>query len=112
MKYFSEKLNKFYDTAEDCQRAEFAAKEQENLAKIQKEKALREEKERKEALAVERKADAEKVEAARKEMEKANKAYKDALSEFIDKHGAYHFTTSNPDEIPSLLDILGYAFNW
>lgn len=112
MKYFSEKLNKFYDSADDCQRAEFQAKEQENLAKIQKEKALREEKERKEALAAERKADAEKVEAARKEMEKANKAYKDALSEFIDKHGAYHFTTSNPDEIPSLLDILRYAFNW
>ena len=112
MKYYSEKLRKFYDSADDCQRAEFQAKEQENLAKIQKEKALREEKERKEALAAERKADAEKVEAARKEMEKANKAYKDALSEFIDKHGAYHFSTSNPDEIPSLLDILGYAFSW
>ena len=112
MKYYSEKLNRVFDTAEACQRAEFEAKEKENLEKIKKEKALREEKERKEALAVERKADAEKVEAARKEMEKANKAYKDALSEFISKHGAYHFSTSNPDEIPSLLDILEYAFNW
>ena len=112
MKYYSEKLRKFYDTADDCQRAEFEAKEQENLAKIQKEKALREEKEKKEALAAERKAAAEKVEAARKEMEHANKVYKDALSEFISKYGAYHYTTSNPDEIPSLFDVFKYAFNW
>lgn len=112
IKVFSDRTGKFYNSVEEANRAEFELKEQENLEKIQKEKALREEKERKEAIAAERKADAEKVEAARKEMEKANKAYKDALSEFIDKHGAYHFTTSNPDEIPSLLDILGYAFNW
>lgn len=112
MKYYSEKLNRVFDTAEACQRAEFEEKEKENLEKIKKEKALREEKERKEALAAERKADAEKVEAARKEMEKASKAYKDALSEFISKHGAYHFSTSNPNEIPSLLDVLGYAFSW
>ena len=112
MKYFSEKLNRVFDTAEDCQRAEFAAKEKENLEKIQKEKALREEKERKEALAAERKADAEKVEAARKEMINAQTAYKKELEAFCAKYGTYHLSLSNPDEIPSLLDILGYAFNW
>ncbi len=110
MKYYSEKLNKFYDTADACQRAEFEAKEKENLAKIEKERALREEKEKKEARAAERKAAAEKVEVARKEVEKANKAYKDALSEFINKYGSYHYTTSNPDEIPSLFDIFDKIF--
>lgn len=110
MKYYSEKLNKFYDTADACQRAEFEAKEKENLAKIEKERALREEKEKKEIRAAERKAAAEKVEVARKEVEKANKAYKDALSEFINKYGSYHYTTSNPDEIPSLFDIFDQIF--
>lgn len=110
MKYYSEKLNKFYDTADACQRAEFEAKEKENLVKIEKERALREEKEKKEARAAERKAAAEKVEVARKEVEKANKAYKDALSEFINKYGSYHYTTSNPDEIPSLFDIFDKIF--
>lgn len=110
MKYYSEKLNKFYDTADACQRAEFEAKEKENLAKIEKERVLREEKEKKEARAAERKAAAEKVEVARKEVEKANKAYKDALSEFINKYGSYHYTTSNPDEIPSLFDIFDKIF--
>ena len=48
MKYYSEKLNKFYDTADACQRAEFEAKEKENLEKIKKERALAEAKEKKE----------------------------------------------------------------
>ena len=112
VRYYSDRLNRFFDTMEEANKAEFKAKEQENLEKIQKEKALREEKERKEALAAERKAAAMKVEAARKEMEKANKVFKDTLSEFIDKYGAYHFSTSNPDEIPSLFDLFSYAFNW
>lgn len=112
IKVYSDRTGKFYNTVDEANRAEFELKERENLEKIQKEKALREEKERKEALAAERKADAEKVEAARKVMEEANKAYKDALTEFIDKYGSYHFTTSNPDEVPSLFDVFKYALNW
>ena len=38
MKYYSEKLNKFYNTADECERAEFEAKEKENLEKIKKER--------------------------------------------------------------------------
>ena len=105
MKYYSEKLRKFYDTPEDCQRAEFVAKEKENLEKIQKEKALREEKERKEALAAERKADAEKVEAARKEMMKAQKAYKEELNKFIQTYGSFHMSW-NSNDVESLEDLL------
>ena len=105
MKYYSEKLNKVFDTPEACQRAEFEAKEKENLEKIQKEKALREEKERKEKDAIERKALADKVEVARKEMVKAQNAYKNALNAFVEKYHTYHFSSSNPADIPTLFDL-------
>lgn len=112
MKYFSEKLNKVFNTEKECMEAEFKAKEQENLARIQKEKALREEKEKKEALAVERKAMAEKVEAARKAYLEAQKAYRAELDAFCQKYGTYHYTVTDADEVPSLFDIFKYAFNW
>ena len=110
MKYFSEKLNKVFDTADACQRAEFEAKEKENLEKIQKEKALREAKEQKEKEAAERKAMADKVEAARKEMVKAQNAYKEALNAFVEKYHTYHFSSSNPADIPTLFDIFDNIF--
>lgn len=105
MKYYSEKLNKVFNTERECMEAEFKVKEQENLARIQKEKALREEKEKKEALAAERKAMAEKVEAARK-------AYRNELEAFCKKYGTYHYTVTDADEVPSLFDVFKYAFNW
>lgn len=110
MKFYSEKLNKVFDTAEACQRAEFEAKEKENLEKIQKEKALREAKEQKEKEAAERKAMADKVEAARKEMVKAQNAYKEALNAFVEKYHTYHFSSSNPADIPTLFDIFDNIF--
>lgn len=107
MKYFSEKLNKFYDTADECQRAEFEAKEKENLAKIEKERKEREEKEKKEKVAAERKAAAEVVENARKAYLEAQKAYREALENFCGKYGTYHYTVENGEEIPSLFDWFG-----
>ena len=107
MKYYSEKLNKFYDTADACQRAEFEAKEKENLAKIEEERKARELKEQKEKVAAERKAAAEKVNNAFKELTKAKKAYSEELQAFCKKYGTYHFTTDGKDDIPSLFDWLG-----
>ena len=112
MKYYSEKLNKVFDTERECMEAEFKVKEQENLARIQKEKALREEKEKKEALAVERKAMADKVETARKAYLEAQKAYRNELEAFCKKYGTYHYTVTDADEVPSLFDVFKYAFNW
>lgn len=112
MKYYSEKLNKVFNTERECMDAEFKAKAEENLAKIQKEKALREEKEKKEALAAERKACAEKVEAARKAYLEAQKAYRSELEAFCQKYGTYHYTVTDADEVPSLFDIFTKAFNW
>jgi hypothetical protein len=59
MKYYSERLNKFYNTADECERAEFEAKEKENLEKIKKEREAALAKEKKEKAVAERKAAAE-----------------------------------------------------
>lgn len=112
MKYYSEKLNKVFDTERECMEAEFKVKEQENLVRIQKEKALREEKEKKEALAAERKVMADKVETARKAYLDAQKAYRNELEAFCKKYGTYHYTVTDADEVPSLFDVFKYAFNW
>lgn len=110
IKIFSDRTGKFYNSVEEANRAEFELKEQENLEKIQKEKALREEKEKKEKDVAERKAMADEVEAARKEMVKAQNAYKDALNAFVNKYHTYHFSSSNPADIPTLFDIFDKIF--
>lgn len=112
MKYYSEKLNKVFNTERECMDAEFKAKEQENLARIQKEKEARELKEKKEKEVAERKEMAEKVETARKAYLEAQKAYRTELEAFCQKYGTYHYTVSDADEIPSLFDAFKYAFNW
>lgn len=110
MKYYSERLNKFYDTAIDCEKAEFEAKEKENREKIQKEREVALAKEKKEKALAERKAAAEKVDTARKAMTEAQNAYRKELENFIEKYGTYHYSTSNPDEIPNLFDWIGNLF--
>jgi hypothetical protein len=110
MKYYSEKLNKFYDTAVDCEKAEFEAKEKENLEKIKKERELALAKEQKEKALAERKAKAEKVETARKEYMNAQQNYRKELQEFCKAYGTYHYSTNNADEIPSLFDWFNNIF--
>lgn len=112
MKYYGERTNKLYDTEKECMDAEFKAKEQENLARIQKEKEARELKEQKEKAAAERKAAADKVAAARKAYLEAQKAYRAELEAFCKKYGTYHYTVTDADEVPSLFDVFKYAFNW
>ena len=107
MKYYSEKLNKFYDTPDACQRAEFEAKEIENLEKIEKERKDREAKEKKEKAIIERKALAAEVDTARKAYLEAQKAYREKLEGFCSKYGTYHYTVENGEEIPSLFDFFG-----
>ncbi len=112
MKYYSEKLNKFYDTADACQRAEFEAKEKENLEKIKKEREVALAKEKKEKAIAERKEAAEKVESARKAFNEARKAYHNELSGFCQKYGTYHYTTDGKDDIPSLFDLFDNLFKF
>lgn len=112
MKYYSEKLNKIFDTAQDCTNAEFEARKAENLARIQKEKEARELKEKKDKEAAERKAMAEKVEAARKAYLEAQKAYRSELDRFIKTYGSFHMSWSANDmkSIEDLLDTFGMLF--
>lgn len=112
IKIWSDKTHAFYDTVEDAQNAEFKLQEKENLEKIRKEKEERELKEKKEKATAERKEMAVKVEAARKEYIKAQKAYRDELSAFCKKYGTYHYSIDNPDEVPSLFDIIKLPFSW
>jgi len=110
MKYYSEKLNKVFDTPEACESAEFEAKEKENLEKVRKEREARELKEKKEKETAERKAAADKVDNARKAMVAAQKEYRDALNEFVDKYHTYHYSTNNAEEVPFLFGLFNDIF--
>ena len=106
MKYYSEKLNKLFNSQVECEKAEFEAKEAENREKILAERKAAEVKAQKEKEAAERKALATEVEEARKAMVAAQKAYRDKIDAFIKKYGTYHYSTSNLDEIPTLFDLM------
>ena len=112
IRVYSDKTNKFYNTVEEANRAEFELKEKENLEKIQKERELALAKEKKEKALAERKTAAEKVEAARKAYLEAQKAYRAELEAFCKQYGTYHYSTNNADEIPSLFDWVGNLFKF
>ena len=98
MKIISEKTGKEYNSVELC-----LAAEKEYDERIAKEKAEKEAKEKaltvkKEAALAERKEAASKVEEKRKALIEAQKAYKEELSKFCSKFGAYHYTVKGNDE--------------
>jgi len=112
IKIYSDKTQKFYNSVEEANRAEFELKEKENLAKIQKERELALAKEKKEKALAERKTAAEKVDAARKAYSAAQKAYREELEDFCKKYGTYHYSTTGADEVPSLFNIFDKIFNF
>ena len=108
VKYYSDKTNKYYPTAEAAEKAELALKEQENRERIQRERAEREKKEREEKLATERKARAIEVEEARVAMEKARSKYANLLEAFCRDYKTFHLSLTGEDAkkaIPTLFDI-------
>ena len=108
MKYYSEKLNKLFDTMEACQKAEMEAKEAENRERMRKERAEREKKEKEEKLVAERKARAAEVEEARKAMDEARSKYAKLLEEFCRDYKTFHLSLTGEDAkkaIPTLFDI-------
>ena len=66
----------------------------------------------KEKDAAERKALAEEVEAARKTMVDAQNAYQKKLREFVDKYHSYHFTSTDPTDVPVLFDLFDRIFSF
>ena len=112
IKIYSDKTNKFYNSVEEANHAEFELKEKENLEKIKKERELALAKEQKEKAIAERKAAAEKVETARKAFNEARKAYHAELEGFCKKYGTYHYTTDGKDDVPSLSDLFDNIFKF
>ena len=110
MKFYSEKLNKLFDSAEACQQAEFKAKEEENRQRILAERKAAEEKEKKEKEATERKAMATEVTDALKAMNEAQKVYREKLEAFCKKYGTFHFSTDGIKNIPTLFDVFNPFF--
>lgn len=93
MKFYSEKLDKMYNSAAEVMQAEEAY-----------EKKLAEEKSKKEELANTRKARAEEVEKAYAEANEAYKKANDLLTAFCKDYGAYHKTYKSGEKVPSLFD--------
>ena len=89
MKYLSEKLNKVFDTAEQCAQAEEAH-----------EKAIAEKKAKEEELATARKARAIEVEDAYKTSVEASKHYQELLDKFCKDYGSFHMTLKSGDFNP------------
>lgn len=111
IKIFSDKTQKFYNSVEEANQAEFELKEAENREKILAERKAAEAKAQKEKEAAERKMLAAEVDEAYKAMAAAQNAYKTKLEAFVKKYGTYHTSLTTKD-IPSLFDILNpFLFN-
>lgn len=111
IKIFSDKTQKFYNSVEEANKAEFELKEAENREKILAERKAAEAKAQKEKEAAERKMMAAEVDEAYKAMTAAQNAYKTKLEAFVKKYGSYHTSLTTKD-IPSLFDIFNpFLFN-
>ena len=93
MKYFSEKLNKVFDTEQACVEAESAH-----------DKAVAEAEAKKKALADERANRAKAVEEAYKQAVEAKQAYDKLLQEFLNDYGSFHATFKTTDPFFGLFD--------
>lgn len=93
MEYYVRSLNKFFDSAEEADKAE-----KEHLA------AVKAEEDKKAKLAEERKARADEVEAAFKAVAEAQDKARKLLNDFCKDYGAFHRSYKAGDKLPSLID--------
>lgn len=105
MRYYSDELNKVFDTEEELNKAENAER-----ARIRKEKMEKEKK------ANERKEQADKVKAAREAYIEARSNYAKELEDFTKKFDSWHETYTGEDAkrmVPTLFDsIFDRFFNF
>lgn len=87
MKYYSEKLKKFYESEDECKHDEEIAAEKE-----------RAEEKRKTELAENRKSRAKEIEKAYRAIMDAQEKYDNLLSEFVKDYGSFHMTISEPSK--------------
>lgn len=84
MKFYSELLKDFYESADECEKAE-----EKELARLEKEQKAHEKE------ASEKKARAAEVEEAYKALQDARKKYNELVTKFINDYKSFHFTFSN-----------------
>ena len=94
MKYYSEVLNKVFDSKTECLEAE---------TKYTEEKKAKEEKQKE--LANTRKERAKEVEAAYDAVLEAQKKYAELRNKFIQDYGSWHMTISTPNAFSFLEDL-------
>lgn len=99
MKYFSDILNKVYNTEKECKEAEEQY--------LSKKKA---EEEAKQKLTEKRKERAKEVEEAFKNVREAQKHYDELLKAFVKDYGSFHMSFSESGASDTLSDILTRFF--
>lgn len=103
MKFYSELIDKVYDTEKDCMKAEQEYKQALEAKKREEETKKLAEKKKQEKRA----AAAKNVEAKREAMTNAQREYREELEKFCKEYGSYHFTTNSFDGIPHLFEFFG-----
>ena len=104
MKYFSEKLNKVFESEKECVEAENKFE----LAKQEKE-------EKEKRLTQERKERAHEIEEQYKKIMDDRKEYRKMVDDFIRDYGSFHCTFKSSEPVFSdmdFFDLLKYAFTW
>ena len=94
MKYYSETLNKFFDTEKEVIEAEKYAEE-----KAEAEKRLEEQRKK------ERTKEAKEIEEALEAVRKAEDVYHKKLNAFIKKYGYYHCSFKDVTDVPSIFSL-------
>ena len=92
IRYYSDELKKFFNTPEECEKAEAAHF-----------KRVKEEEEKKAKAASERAVKAKEVEDALKQLNEARKNYDEKLRAFCKEYGSWHYTFTSDE--PDLSDI-------
>jgi len=95
MKYYSEKLRKVFNTADECTSAE---KEYEDKLAAERIKC--------EELTNTRKARAKEVDEAWKAVRTAQKKYVELRNKFVKDYGSWHMTISEPESFTDLFTML------
>ena len=104
MKYFSEKLNKVFESEQECVEAE-------NKFEL----AKQEKKEKEKRLTQERKERAHEIEEQYKKIIDDRKEYRRLVDDFIHDYGSFHCTFKSSEPVFSdmdFFDLLKYAFTW
>ena len=102
MKYYSEMLNKCYDSAADCQKAE----DEYEMKKAAEEAHAKQ-------LAATRKERAKAIEESYKKVVEARQEYKKLVDEFTRDYGSFHMSIKGDNLADmDLFDLFKYAFSW